>query len=297
MVDENKDNEQSGEDISQVPSASEVQGEQPSESEVKNEQKVSDEPAKIITVFSTKGGVGKTVIAANLAIALSLLNKSKVIIVDLDLHSGDICPMLNLKPKRVISDLVDNIEFYTPTDIEKMLTPFNPQVKVLAAPLQPTLAETVTPEVVHEIIKLLKEIADYIVIDCPSYFNETVLAALSETDRFLLVASVDLLALKGALLCLQTLQLLEYPYEKIKFILNRSKSKVGLTDHEVERSLGIRIWASVPSDRAVPTSINTGLPLITNFPRSPVTKSLLRLAAHTRNNLMSEARLRGREAA
>lgn len=282
-------------DFDQLKEMSESDESQETPADVSEATKPSD-PARIITLFSLKGGVGKTFIATNLAVALSQ-DGSKIVIVDLDLHSGDVCTMLNLKPKRVVSDLADSIEFYTSTDIEKMLTPYTPQLKVMAAPLQPELAESITPDLVHQLLSLLRDICDYIIIDCPSYFNENVLAALSETDRFFLIATVDLLSLKSALLSLQTLQLLDFPETRIKFILNRSRSFVGLSDREVEKTLGIRIWGAVPLDRTVPTSINTGMPLITEFPRSPAAKSIFRLAAHTKHSLQSEIKSEHKEAA
>lgn len=249
--------------------------------------------SKVICDFSMKGGVGKTVISINLALSLAKLkNNPKVIIVDLNLYSGDVCSALNLKPQWTISDLAENIEFYSADDMEKILTHFSPNVKVLAAPLHPELAETITPEIIHKTLAILSEIADYIVIDCPSFFSQVILAAIEHADRFFLIATVDLLAIKSALICLQTLQLLNYPQRKIKFILNRSQSKVGISDREIERSLGIIIWATVPSDKAVPTSVNMGLPLVENFPKSPVSRSFSRLALHIKNDLEREEKMK-----
>ena len=241
-------------------------------------------PAKVLTVFSIKGGVGKTIISTNLALALSM-KKSRVVIFDMNFHSGDVSSTLNLSPELSISDLVDNIDFYTPKDMENILTPYDDNLKVLAAPIEPELASSIKPELIKETIDLLKEIADYIVIDSPSYFHDTVLTALSETDRFYLIATVDLLALKSALITLQTLQLLDYPEDKIRFILNRSKSKVGLTEQEIERSLGIKIWSQIPSDRSIPMSVNTGSPLLTYFPKAPAAKSFFRMAAAVRGDI------------
>jgi len=257
--------------------------------------------AKILNVFSMKGGVGKTVISINLALSLAnLKDKPKVIIFDLNLYSGDVCSALNLKPQWTISDVAENIEFYSVQDMEKILTDYSPNVRVLAAPLNPELAETITPEIIHKTLSLLSEIADYVLLDCPSFFNKVILAAIEHCDRFFLVATVDLLAIKSALICLQTLQLLNYPQKKIKFILNRSKSRVGISDREIERSLGVMIWATIPSDKTVPTSVNMGLPLVDNFPKSPVSKSFSRLAFHVKNDLVRERRVkkeRGDEAA
>ncbi len=257
--------------------------------------------AKILSVFSMKGGVGKTVISVNLALSLAKLkNNPKVIIIDLNLYSGDVCSSLNLKPQWTISDVAENIDFYSPLDMEKILTQYSPNVKVLAAPLHPELAETITPDIIHKVLSILTEVADYIVIDCPAFFNQVILAAVEHVDRFLLIATVDLLAIKSALICLQTLQLLNYPQRKIKFILNRSKSKVGISDKEIERSLGVIIWATIPSDKAVPTSVNMGLPLVDNFPKSPVGRSFARLAFHIRNDFAGEKKMkknRGGEAA
>lgn len=266
--------------------------------DISKEQRESrKEPGKVLSIFSIKGGVGKTVIAINLALALSLKNKSNVVIFDMNFHSGDVCSSLNLNPELTVSDLVDNIDFYTPKDMENILTVFSSNFKVLAAPIEPELAESIKPDLIRHAIDLLKEIADFIIIDCPSYFHETVLTAMSETDRFYLIATIDLLALKSALLTLQTLQLLEYPENKIRFILNRSKSKVGLTDQEIERSLGVHVWSEIPSDRSIPMSVNTGAPLLIYFPRSPSAKSFFRMASRVHNDFEREERLKKGKAA
>jgi pilus assembly protein CpaE len=233
-------------------------------------------PARTITVFSTKGGVGKTFIASNLAIALADSQTAKVVIADLDLQFGDIAIMLNLKPKQTIYDLLHRSKL-GPLELEKMLTSFNPAVKVLAAPLQPELADLISVDLIASVIRYLKDIADFLIIDTPPCFSNVVLCALDNTDELLLVTTLDLPAIKNMQLCLQTLKLLKFPQKKIKLILNRVQRNVHLTVSEVESSLKIPAWGVVPEDKNVSLSINEGVPLISSKPKSAAAKAIRRL--------------------
>jgi len=232
---------------------------------------------KVITVFSSKGGCGKSFVASNLAIALASRTKGEVAMVDLDLQFGDLAIMLQLFPARTIYDAAQNLERLDSEAIRGYLTPHRSKVFLLAAPLEPGLAETISADAVTKIVRLLKESFRYVVIDSPPSFTDHVLAALDESEECVLMTSMDVPSIKNMKLSLQTLNLLGFGRDRIRLILNRADSKVGLTVQAVEKTLGTNVDVSIPSSRDVSVSINRGTPLVVDNPKSPVVSSIFKL--------------------
>lgn len=236
-----------------------------------------DGGAKVVTLFSTKGGVGKTVIATNTAVGLALQGAGKVILVDLDLQFGDAGVMLHLLPERTIFDIVPAIDRLDEEMMEGFLTSHSSGLKVLLAPTQPDMADEITTTRIAKILGTLKSMADYIVLDTPASFNDSALSALDIANEIYVVATMDVPSVKNVKLALQTMELLDYPDERVKVILNRADSKVGLQPTEVEKSLGKKISCFVPSDRMIPRSVNRGVPVVIEAPKSPVAQSFFDL--------------------
>jgi pilus assembly protein CpaE len=233
---------------------------------------------KVITVFSSKGGCGKSFVSSNLAVALSQRTGETVAMVDLDLQFGDLAIMLQLFPARTIYDAAQNLDRLDADALKGYLTPHRGgDVFLLAAPLEPGLSETISAESVAKIIRLMKTIYKYVIVDTPPSFTDHVLAALDESDESVLITSMDVPSIKNLKLSLQTLELLGFGRDRIRLILNRADSKVGLRVQEVEKTLGTRIDVSIPSSREVPLSINRGTPLILEDPKSPVVASIMKL--------------------
>ena len=232
---------------------------------------------KVITVFSSKGGCGKSFVASNLAVALAQRTGEKVAMVDLDLQFGDLAIMLQLFPARTIFDAAQNLERLDAEALQGYLTPHRSNVFLLAAPLEPGLSETISADAVAKIIRLLKDTFKYVVIDSPPSFTDHVLAALDESDECVLMTSMDVPSIKNMKLSLQTLQLLGFGRDRIRLVLNRADSRVGLTVQAVEKTLGTNVDVSIPSSRDVSVSINRGSPLIIDNPKSPVVSSILRM--------------------
>jgi pilus assembly protein CpaE len=232
---------------------------------------------KVITVFSSKGGCGKSFVSSNLAVALAQKTGEPVAMVDLDLQFGDLAIMLQLFPARTIYDAAQNLDRLDADALKGYLTPHRGQVFLLAAPLEPGLSETISAESVAKIIRLMKSLYKYVIIDTPPSFTDHVLAALDESDESVLITSMDVPSIKNLKLSLQTLELLGFGRDRIRLILNRADSKVGLRVQEVEKTLGTRIDVSIPSSREVPLSINRGTPLILEDPKSPVVASIQKL--------------------
>ncbi len=144
----------------------------------------------------------------------------------------------------------------------------------LSAPLEPSLADEVSTQVVVKSIGMLKRMFDYIVIDTAPFLDEPVLSILERSDVVLLVVDMDLPAVKNAKLALDTLRLIKFPFEKMKLVLNRVNSKARLDIGELERSLGLDVQAAVSSDKLVPRAVNEGEPVVSLYPRSRVARDL-----------------------
>jgi pilus assembly protein CpaE len=140
--------------------------------------------------------------------------------------------------------------------------------------MRPEDAELVTEERLGHLFSVAKESYDVIVVDTPPFFHGPVLATLDRTDQLLLVASLDVPAIKNIKLTMQTLDLLLYPAERRHLLLNRSGSKVGLKPQEIERALDIKVEFEVPLDREVAVAVNRGVPIALSAPKSPVAKAL-----------------------
>lgn len=239
----------------------------------------SAEPGKIITIFSTKGGVGKTTIASNLAVALNQKTGARVGLVDADLQFGDIALFLNLLPRVTIAELVRDIESLDDKLLDSYLTPYADGVRVLAAPLRPEQAEVVTGPHMTAILKAMRAAYKYVVVDTTPAFNEAMLAALDISDMVLVVAAMDLPTIKNVKLCLEIMDSLDYPQDKVHLVLNRAQSDGGMDIREAEDSLRRTFTATLPSDgKTVVSSVNRGIPFVTTHPNAPVSQGVFNLA-------------------
>jgi pilus assembly protein CpaE len=217
---------------------------------------------KIVTVFSPKGGTGKTVTATNLSTALAKYEAKKALLVDLDLQFGDAAIMLGLEPEKTIYDLVVAPGELDSEKLSGYTTRHDSGLEILPAPLRPEDAELVTEAKLGRLLEVARESYDVIVVDTSPFFHGPMLATLDRTDELLLVCSLDVPTLKNVRLALQTLDLLSFPSDRIRVVLNRANSKVGMKPGEVEGALETKVRFEVPSDRAVPIAVNRGRPAV-----------------------------------
>jgi len=235
---------------------------------------------RVMTVFSTKGGSGKSVVATNMAIALAQQSGGRVIVVDADLQFGDVAVMMKLSPRHTVVDAVANIDRLDGAMFESMLIEHpSSGVEVLAAPLEPAFADQISGPEMVKLVEIARSVADYVVVDTPAYFNDVVLGCIEMSDDVLLVAGMDIPNIKNVKIGLQTLRLLNTPLEKVRLVLNRSDSKVKLDIGEVERTLKLQAECLIPSDIVVPVAVNRGTPVVQSAPRSGVTRAIEGLAA------------------
>jgi pilus assembly protein CpaE len=229
---------------------------------------------QLITVFSAKGGCGKTTLATNLAAALADRGRREVCLVDLDLAFGDVAIALQLFPAHTIADAVPLADSLDASAVQSLLTPHSPGLTTLVAPIEPGTAESIPATLVSAVLDLLKQQFDFVVVDTPPAFDDHVLAAFDQSDMVALLATLDIPALKNLKLTLETLDLLNYPRERWRLVLNRADSKVGLAVNEVEKTLKAPIAAQIPSSRDVPASINRGVPIVLDDPKHPVSLAI-----------------------
>lgn len=235
---------------------------------------------KVITVFSTKGGSGKSFVATNLGVLLARRTGEPVCLVDADLQFGDAAVMLKLVPQHTIADAVGAINRLDSALLRSLLVRHDQSgLLVLPAPTEPAFADQIGADDVVKIIDLIRTFCRYVVVDTPAYFTEVVIRLLEECDDIVLVAGMDVPNIKNVKLGLNTLRLLNLPQSKVKLVLNRANSKVKIDVTEVERALGLKADTLVPSEITVPQSINKGVPAVIDAPKSGVARSLEALAS------------------
>ncbi|MDX6206307.1 MAG: pilus assembly protein CpaE [Frankiales bacterium] len=230
-----------------------------------------------ISVFSAKGGCGKTTVATNLAAALAAQGH-RVCLLDLDLAFGDVAIALQLFPSRTMADAVALSGRIDRTAIESLTTPHSHNLDTLLAPLGPGLADTISGATVTEVIRVAKTMYDVVIADTPPAFTDHVLATFDESDMFLLLATLDVPAVKNLKLTLETLDMLGSPKEHRVVVLNRADAQVGLVVADVAKMLGTPVGVQVPSSRAVPASVNKGIPLVMDQPNHAVSQVFRKFA-------------------
>jgi pilus assembly protein CpaE len=236
------------------------------------------ELGRILTVFSPKGGTGKTVMSSNLATAFAKHGGKKTLLLDLDLQFGDAAIMLGIEPDKTIYDLVVAPGELDPEKLAGYTTRHSSGVEVLPAPIRPEDAELVTEAKISRLLEVAKESYEMIVVDTSPFFHGPMLSTLDSTDELLLVCGLDVPTIKNVRLSLQTLELLSFPTERIRVILNRANSNVGMKRGEVEAALEQRVRYEVPSDRAVPLAVNRGNPAVVSDPKADFSRAVREMA-------------------
>jgi pilus assembly protein CpaE len=234
---------------------------------------------RVTTVFSTKGGSGKSVVATNLAVALAKRGPSPVVLVDADLQFGDVAVMLHMTPHHTVADAIESIDRLDAQVLKTFLARHEGSgVFILAAPVEPAFADQVSVEDMLQIIDLLRSFAAHVVIDTPAVLNDLVVGLLEAADDIVVVGGMDIPTIKDVKVGLQTLRLLDVPTNRLRLLLNRANTKVKVEIQEVERTLQLRAESLVPSDILVPTSVNRGVPAVLEVPRSGVARAITTMA-------------------
>jgi pilus assembly protein CpaE len=234
---------------------------------------------RLAVVFSTKGGVGKTFLATNLAFALAKEKGAKVVLVDLDLDFGNASLALDIAPRYTISDVVNEIVNLDRDLMESFLIPHPSGIWMLAANIQPRMNEFINADHVETILKLLQSSFDYVVVDMPSRFSTTLDPVFQMSDLLLLVTTPEVSTIRNLKACLNTLDSLNFSAGKTKLILNKAGLSVDIRMKDVEATLGHPLYGSLPLDiKLVTDAMNKGIPICQLYPRSKISHSVEGLA-------------------
>jgi pilus assembly protein CpaE len=232
----------------------------------------------VICVLGPKGGIGKTVTSANLAAKLAAHGK-RVVLVDLDLQFGDVALALGVRPDNTVYDLAVSGGSLDAEKIDAYLMRHPTGLRVLAAPLRPDEAASVTPEFLIEVINILRTVYQYVIVDTPPAFTPEVIAVIDASTSVCMMGMLDALSLKNTRLGLETLELMGYPSDRIRVVLNRANTSVGITGSDVQRVLGRTPDILIPSNRDVARSVNAGEPIVLSQKRSDAARAFSALAA------------------
>jgi pilus assembly protein CpaE len=241
-------------------------------------QAAAGRTGKVMTVFSPKGGTGKTTVATNLAAALAKREGRRTLLLDLDLQFGDAAIVLGLEPEKTIYDLVTAPGELDSEKLAGYVTKHPSGIDVLAAPLRPEDAELVTEGKVTSLLEVARGSYEAIVVDTSPFFHGPMLATLDRTDELLVLCGLDVPTLKNVRLAMQTLELLSFPTSRMRYIMNRANTNVGLKTREVEAALKVKIAHELPSDGTIPLTVNRGNPAVLAEPRCEFSRAIGQIA-------------------
>lgn len=234
--------------------------------------------ARTIVIFSTKGGVGKTLIATNLAVSLAKEEKKRVCLLDLDLHvAGDMARMLGLTPQKAIVDLINLLKIQPQRVNRQDFITHSSSLSIdfLPGVLRPQQSPHLEPEKIKDVLGLLEKYYDYIVIDVGKSFSDVLVATLNQANLILLVVTPDILSIYQTKWALDTLQFLHIPLSMIKIVLNRAESASSISWQEVRVSLPVNIISRIPSEgKAVGLAVNRGVPVVMDNPRAKISQAI-----------------------
>jgi pilus assembly protein CpaE len=228
---------------------------------------------RVATVFSPKGGTGKSVVACNLAVALAARGR-RTVLIDLDLQFGDVAIMLGIEPERTLHDLLSAPGSLDAEKIAGYAARHRSGVDVLAAPLKPEDAESVSESRVSELVDAARAGYDAVVVDTSPFFHGAVLSTIDRTDDLLMVCTPDVPTLKNVRLTLQTLELLSFPKDRIRLVLNRANARVGFRAAQVGSVLEQTVAVELPEDDVVAIAVNRGEAAVEYRPGSPFSQAL-----------------------
>lgn len=240
--------------------------------------------SRTVVIFSIKGGVGKTLVASNLAVSLAREEGRKVCLVDLDLQAvGDMARMLGIHPNKAMADLIYLLK-KDPGKLNKedfIVHSSALGIDFLAGILRPQASPHLDPEKLKDVLELLDKDYEYVIIDAGKNFSEAFISILNQSNLILLVVTPDILSVYQTKWVLDTLQSMHFPLSMIRIVLNRAESLSSISWQEIKVSLPVDILGNIPSDgKAAGQAVNCGIPVVIDNPRSKITQAIKKLGHH-----------------
>jgi pilus assembly protein CpaE len=250
------------------------------------------EGARMIAVHSLRGGIGSSSLAVNLGVGLSALWRKPTMLLDLTMTAGQVALMLNMTLKRTWADLahygageLDN------EALNSVISAHESGLYFIAAPTFPSEAETLRGETLVNALQLTRAQYEYVVADLPHDFSDVAIQALDRADMILLLASPDMASIRAVTAALDTYEKLDYPKEKVKFVLNAIFPNSNLSKDKLEAALGMTAFVTIPYTRDVfVEAINLGQPVVTHNASSPISNLLEDLAFHVSKDAHRKAK-------
>lgn len=263
------------------------------EVQVRSRAETEEATGKIVTIFGTKGGTGKTTVATNISVLLAKEGKS-VVLVDANVSFGDCGAFLRVRPERNLLDLAGIPGELDELVLNGVLSEHEESgLQLLCSANDPLGVERLDGSLITRILTALRKSFDVVIVDTVAALDIYTEAALAEADVAYLVTSLELPAVKDAKVCLSTFERLNLSTKKIRIVLNRANTNVGFPPSEVGKALGKDVIAELPSDVAVPRSINNGVAVVLEMPKTNIAKSLSKLAAELQKDLWPSAQSEG----
>ena len=248
---------------------------------------VSTERGKIISVFSSKGGTGKTFLTTNLATSISEITGQDTAVVDLDFDMGDVFTYFGSEPSSTIQDLMLLGEGGSREEIRAQGRQLGENLWGYGAPSDPT-AETPAGEQIGKFLRAIRSAFTYVVVDASVDYSDSALVCFDLSDDICLITGLDVVGVKHLSKALDTLLAIGLPRDRFRVVLNRAGSKVGLDAADVERVMKIQVDAMLPSSVLVPMSLNKGKPVVLEEPSSEVATAVRELAGRFLGSLPTE---------
>lgn len=229
-----------------------------------NKNEINDLPnkeGKIISFFSSKGGVGKSILSLNTGMVLSKERNNKILIIDMDLQFGDISMLVNQYNQKNILDAIEENQCESYEAIKPFLYKYNEKLDILFAPNKPEAAEYINKDSIDKIIKAVIKQYDYIIIDTGINFSDNTLFVLDASHIILYVSTMDIVSLKNTKLGLKVMESLGYDKHKVKLVINRFTTDYGVSKKDVDEIFKDNIFAMLPNEeKIVNISVNQGKP-------------------------------------